>query len=131
MKQQAPLTEADVRHIVREEIEAVRQAEDELRQRAAALFDKSIGEMSRPVATRVEGGVGGQGRASPHSPALILERLRETEADLAEAKTVHEFWLTEAESAGLVLRRGFRRVADGQGGFSEEPIPSSDQQSRT
>lgn len=56
--------------------------------------------------------------------ALILQRLAERAADLAEAQAVHDYWLTKAEGAGLITRRGYRRVADGQGGFSEEPIPS-------
>lgn len=60
--------------------------------------------------------------------ALILQRLAERAADLAEVQAVHDYWLTKAEDAGLVTRRGWRRVADGQGSFKEEPIPSSDLQ---
>lgn len=57
--------------------------------------------------------------------ALILQRLAERAADLAEVQTVHDFWLTKAEDAGLIMRRGYRRVADGHGGFRDEPVPSA------
>lgn len=64
-----PLTEADVRRIVREEIDAARLAEGEWKRRATALLAQAIGELSWPVVVSVEDGMGGfiQDAPSPSS----------------------------------------------------------------
>lgn len=77
MKQQALLTEADVRRIVREEIEAVRQAEDELRRRAAAVLDYAIAQEEGRQAESVR-------RGSP--PLVTLACLTGRDAAAAVAR---------------------------------------------